>query len=320
MKTTAGHVTTITALLRRTLFPVEPPPSQAWSTAFDDPDVGTIAVTGRLSAPANARDVILLVHGLGGSSESGYLASAALAVHAMGLASLRLNLRGADGNGGDFYHGGLTADLHAAIAALTNGGFEHVFVLGYSLGGHVALRFATEVEHPEVRAVGAVCSPLDLAAGADALDRPAMALYRAYVLRRLKENFRKAGSAGKVPAAVDEIRNVTTLRQWDSLTVVPRFGFADADDYYRRASVGPLLERLRCPALLLATENDPMVPPGSIRPFSEIADDRGLTTRWLADGGHLGFSRRLDLGQVGPPGPDHQIPLWLLEAGETTAG
>ena len=71
------------------------------------PDPSTTPVTGRL---------VVLVHGLGGSADSPYLCAAATVAAGLGLDSLRLNLRGADPVARDFYHGGLTAELHAAIA------------------------------------------------------------------------------------------------------------------------------------------------------------------------------------------------------------
>jgi len=314
-----GHLRTVSAVVRRTLFPFEPPVSTRWSTTIDDPSVGRVALSGRLSRPPNARDLVVLVHGLGGSSDSGYMTSAARAADALGMACLRFNLRGADGRSGDFYHGGLTADLHAAVSVLSASGFERIFVLGFSLGGHVTLRFATEVDESRVAAVAAVCAPLDLAAGVDAIDRPAMAPYRAYVLRRLKANYESTARLGRVPTPPRELQSVRTIREWDSLTVVPRFGFDDPDDYYAKASVGPLLDRLRRPALLLAAEDDPMIPPVAIRPALAAARDadavtRFLTVRWLERGGHLGFRSRLDLGLEGPPGMESQILLWLLRA------
>jgi predicted alpha/beta-fold hydrolase len=251
---------------------------------------------------------------------------------ALGLAGLRLNLRGADGETGDFYHGGLTADLTAAVEELRTE-FERIYVLGFSLGGHIALRFATEVDQPAVAALAAVCSPLNLAAGADAIDRPIMAPYRAYVLRRLKANYSNSARFGDVPTPPEDLRPVTRLRHWDSLTVVPRFGFQDADDYYAQASVGQRLDRLRRPSLLVAAENDPMIPPGAIRPhlageraLDQIGDEprgeglRSLTVRWLPRGGHLAFPGRVDLHLSSATGDGKdtdyltQILLWLQQA------
>ncbi len=314
----AGHFWTVGALLRRIILPAKPPVSQRWSTTLNDPEAGKVTLSGQLARPTNARDLVVLVHGLGGSSESGYMLSCARSADSLGLASLRLNLRGADGEPGDFYHGGLTADLHAAISDLSDLGFARIFVLGFSLGGHVALRFATEVTEPKVVALAAVCSPLDLAAGVAAIDHPLMTPYRAYVLRRLKANYERTARFDEGLTPPKSLRPIRTIRQWDSAIVVPRFGFADADDYYAKASVGPRLDRLRRPALLLAAEGDPMIPPAAIRPALAAAKatnaaDRFLTVRWLERGGHLGFPKRLDLGLAGPPGMESQALTWLLQ-------
>jgi predicted alpha/beta-fold hydrolase len=111
---------------------------------------------------------------------------------------------------------------------------------------------------------------------------------------------------------VEEVLRVRTLREWDRLTVVPRFGFADPEDYYGRASVGPRLGALRVPALLVASPVDPMVPASSI-----AAAARGVSSldlRWVERGGHVGFTPRLDLGLAGPPGLAGQLAAWLLGA------
>lgn len=310
----AGHATTVWAPIRGGLFPPAPPPSQGWEMTVRDPDVGEIRLSGQLSRPTGARDAVVLLHGLGGSSESAYMARAARAAADLNLASLRLNLRGAAGTAGDIYHGGLTADLHAVSTDLAADGFERLFVLGFSLGGHVALRFATETGNQNVAAVATVCSPLDLAVGSRALDRPHMWPYRSYVLRSLKANYRITETLGAVPIPWRELRKVRTIRQWDSQTVVPRFGFDDADDYYRKASVSGRLDDLRCPARLLAVENDPMIPPAAIRPALQETSSKLLAARWLPRGGHIGFASNFDLGFEGARGLEPQMLRWLLSA------
>ena len=94
--------------------------------------------------------------------ESRYARVGAGEALAAGMSCLRLNLRGADLEGEDFYHAGLTADLHAALADPALERYERVHLLGYSLGGHVVLRWATESGDARVRSVAAICPPLDL--------------------------------------------------------------------------------------------------------------------------------------------------------------
>lgn len=313
-----GHLWTVASLAERRLRPPASPPAERFAGVVMDPVTGEQPVTGLLFRPAGARRIAVLIHGLGGSPESAYMSLLASSAHRSGLATLRLSLRGADGSGPDFYHGGLTADLHAALADPALSGFDEIVLAGLSLGGHVALRYATEDGDPRLRAVAAVSSPLDLAAGARAIDRPLMAPYRRYLLRGLRAHGERAIRGGILAVSPQRLRRVRTLREWDTLTVAPRFGFADAADYYARASVGSRVGELRCAALLLSCAADPMIPPEAVHPASLAGEPASsLTVHWARRGGHLAFPPDLDLGAGGEPGWAGQISAWL--AGHTDA-
>src|SRR5262245_22928776 len=111
-KHVAGHLWTVRRALVHKLSPAEVPPEQPWSTTLDDPRLGTVGVSGRFHPSSGAqRHALVLVHGLGGSIESGYMRSAAWAAWERGYSVLRLNLRGCDRQGDDIYHAGLVDDL-----------------------------------------------------------------------------------------------------------------------------------------------------------------------------------------------------------------
>jgi predicted alpha/beta-fold hydrolase len=225
----------------------------------------------------------------------------AAAVERAGLSCLRLNLRGADRLGEDYYHAGLTADLHAALASPELREYRRLYVMGYSMGGHVTLRLATETADPRLAAVAAVCAPVDLARAQKEIDAPALWVYRRYLLVNLGSLYAGVAARRPVPFPVDRLGEIRTFRQWDDRIVAPRFGFADAADYYARASAAPLLDTLRLPALLINSELDPMVPARSVRPALAGASPR-LTVQWLRGGGHVGFPRE---------GIDGQVIAWL---------
>jgi uncharacterized protein len=246
--------------------------------------------------------------------DSLYVSSVVPAAAALGLACLRLNLRGADGSGEDFYHAALTADLHAALASPPLAGFTDIYVLGYSLGGHLTLCFAAEPRDTRVRAVAAVCSPIDLARSAWAIDQPGRAPYRHYVLRKLKDCYSRVAQRRPLPTPVESVLAVRSIRQWDACAVVPRYGFASTDDYYAHASVAPRLRDLGVPALLVNTEHDPMIPAATVRPALVGAAPR-LDVRWLRAGGHVGFPYDVDLGEKAPRGLEPQILHWLTHVG-----
>lgn len=304
----AAHLRTVWPVVRRS--GVAPaPPSENWSVEVADPDVGPVRLTGRLHRVSRP-DLLVLVHGLGGSADSSYMVRTARVAGALGVSTLRLNLRGADGDGADLYHAGLSSDLGSVLASVELASFERILLLGFSLGGHICLRFATEVEDPRLTAVAAACAPLDLDASVAHIDRPGGWIYRRYVLANLCRMYARVAARRELPLSVGAARRIRLLREWDRRTVVPRFGFDSPEDYYARAGVGGRLDRLRVPALLVAARHDPMVPPAAINGALAGRPER-LTLRWVRRGGHLALPADLDLGEDAPAGLAGQALGWL---------
>lgn len=268
---------------------------------MDDPIVGPVGLSGLLRQHPGSDTIVIVVHGLGGAPDSHYCIPAAIGADASGWSTLRLGLRGSDHNGHDFYHAGLTADLEAAIASPELAGYRSIFLLGYSLGGHIALRLALRSLPERIRAVVAICSPLDLALTSKAIDAPQGWLYRAYVLAELRRAYAAVARHRSVPTPMSIVRRIRTIREWDRQTVVPRHGFFGVDDYYARTSVGPRLGALTIPALLILGRDDPMVPPWTLEPSLASAPSC-VEARWV-DGGHVGF----------PPGSEVEARVmeWL---------
>ena len=308
-----GHLWTLRPWFLHKLRPEAPPASVPWSTVLDDPAIGPVRITGQLTREPGARAIAIIVHGLGGDVSSHYLPPAASAAQRAGLASLRLNMRGAEGSGEDVYHAGLTADLRAAIASPELREFEAIDLLGYYMGGHLSLRYATEEVDPRVRAVAAVCPPIDLDRGAAAMDRPERWVYRRNILVALKAAYAAVAARRSMPAPIAVARAIGTLREWDARVIAPRFGFRSPEHYYAEASVGPRLGRLALPSLLVATEADPMIPADTVLP-SLAGEPPLLDVRWI-EGGHVGFPGALELGMGGETGLDPQIFRWLRAAG-----
>jgi hypothetical protein len=220
------------------------------------------------------------------------------------MSCLRLALRGADRGGEDFYHAGLVSDLHAAFASRELARYRRLYVLGFSLGGHVSLHAALARDDLRLCGVAAVCAPLDLERSAAVIDRPALWLYRNHILSGLKEIYAAVAARRSVPTPLARVLAVKTIREWDALTVVPRYGFDSVEDYYARMSAGPRLLGLTCPVLLLPCRNDPMVPPASFEDYLS-APPAALTVRWLDRGGHVGFPAHVAL--------EAQVLDWFAE-------
>ncbi len=242
----------------------------------------------------SGQGLVVIVHGLGGCCESQYVRRAAAAAERAGLSCLRLNLRGSDRSGTDFYHAGLTTDLAAAMSSPELAGFSRLLLLGYSLGGHVALRFASSEREPRLSGVVAVCAPLDLALSAVAIDQPALALYKRHLVAHLKEIYQPVAARRPELIPFADVRSIRSLREWDDRVVAPRHGFASGADYYARASVAPHLGALCVPTLLLQAEGDPMIPAATVRP-ALTQTYPNLEVRWLRRAGHCGFPEPIEL-------------------------
>lgn len=309
--TLAGHLWTIAPTLRHRFRPRRAPAAADWSTVLEDKIMGEVRLHGRYREHPGADTLVVLVHGLGGHPDSAYVVDAALAVERAGRSCLRLGLRGSNGTGQDIYHSGLTADVHAALRDPAFGGYKNILILGFSLGGHVALTFATEDGFdPRVRGVAAVCPPLDLGAVQTWLDAPGRKIYREYILRELRILYAQVAARGRAATPIKQVRRARTLRDWDSMTVVPRFGFRDAQDYYDSQSVGTRLHDVHIPALLVASKNDPMIPGRQIPALMADLPEH-LEIYHVDQGGHVFFPPTLDVGLGADTGVAAQALDWL---------
>lgn len=313
-----GHFWTIAPHLGRKFTPFLAQAADDWSCTVPDERYGAIPLYGQFSDAPNASELVIVVHGLGGSSESGYALGAAHAASKSGLACLRLNQRGAEGRGEDFYHAGLWQDLDAVLKEPWLDRFSSVYLLGYSIGGQLCLHWGAKAytARSRVRAIAAVCAPLDLASTADILDSSANSIYRAHVLRGLRRMYSAVAARRPVPVSIEQAYRIRYIREWDELITAPRFDFFDAPHYYSVASAGPHLRHVACPTLLVVAEQDPMVPLSTLEPaLSNVSAD--VVIKRIPRGGHVGFPTDLSLQQPGPLGLESQILTWMQRNGRT---
>ena len=244
--------------------------------------------SGRATAPA-----VILVPGLTGCEASRHVLQAADAWVSDGAPVVRLNLRGSPPGRSlarGHYHMDRVQDLADACLAVADldPGIRRqgIVIVGFSLGGALALRLAQAPSRPEiVRAVVTVSAPLDLPATAERIARPRNRLYERWLLGRLKQETARLWRDGpaSLRAAVQSARHI---REFDDALTAKEAGFRDAADYY--ASCSPLrdMESLAVPTLIIHADDDPWVPPPSV---AERAPLRVAVTR---GGGHVGFHGR----------------------------
>jgi uncharacterized protein len=210
------------------------------------------------------RLTLVLVHGLEGSSNSGYILGIAVRAWAAGLNVVRMNMRTCGGTETltpTLYHSGLSGDLGAVMHHYAaQFGLERMALVGYSMGGNMVLKLAGEWgNQPPLRAVAAVCPAIDLGPGSDALHEPLNRLYEWYFLRKLLARYaRKAELFPGIYASRKTIGPVRSIRQLDNI-VAHYWDFRDADDYYDRAAAARVVDRVAVPTLILQAQDDPFI-------------------------------------------------------------
>ena len=267
---------------------VSAPPLSPYRFVITDPDVGPVALTGRLAHRAGADSVVIAVHGLGGSEHSTYLPRAAAAAWDHGMSVVLLGRRGSTGDGADVYHAGHTADLHALCDSPLLAAYRHIYVIGYSLGGHTALWFAKESLDARVRAVAAICAPLKLRPTQESMDRKRSFPYRSFLLGALKQQAICAAERGVISAPPAQIERISTFFAFDDQVIAPRFGFRGAHDYYERVSATRILNDMERPAVLVHASYDPIVKGKHVRPHLESTSP-AVKSYWCQTGGHVAF-------------------------------
>jgi len=271
---------------------VTPFPAARLTFPMSDDSGDCLSALLNMPARDDGKPLIILIHGLTGDEDSRNIMTSAAHHLGNGHPVMRLNLRGAGPSLGKcrhHYHAGRSSDLRDVLAALPdNLTSRGVYLIGVSLGGNMLLKFLGENDCMElVRAAVAVCPPIDLKAAQHRIMAPRNAVYHTYMLRSMKQDAWSTVPHHD-PAARDLFDRVRSIYDFDDLIVAPRNGFADAEDYYRRASAASFLPSIKVPTLVIAPRNDPWIP---ARIFLERQwpTDRAVTLIMPPDGGHVGF-------------------------------
>jgi len=260
---------------------------------FETPDGDFVDVDwlpGRPDAP-----LLLVLHGLEGTARSHYIGGLFEQAAARGWRAGVLYFRSCSGEMNRlprFYHSGDTGDLDHVLRAVTEREpGARVGVVGVSIGGNVLLKWLGEQGDaaPEVLAGAvAISVPFDLAACARRMDQGLQkVLYTASFMRSFREKTRAKARAHPGFVDVQAALRARTFAAYDRAVTAPLHGFADEVDYWRRASSGPYLARIRRPTLLISALDDPFIP------VSSLPDPRALPPAVRAEfvpiGGHVGF-------------------------------
>jgi predicted alpha/beta-fold hydrolase len=244
------------------------------------------------------RPTLVLVHGLEGSCESGYMLGLAERAFSAGWNAVRLNQRNCGGTESltpTLYNSGLSGDYRAVLNELIERDtLARVLFAGYSMGGNLVLKMAGEfagAAPPQLRGVAGVCPTIDLAECADALALPGNFIYEEHFVRNLKKRMRRKAALFPGKFDLGPLARVRTVREFDDQMTARYCGFRDADDYYSRSSALRVAAEIRVPTLIVTAQDDPFVPYAS---FSDPAVTKNANITIIAPehGGHCAFVSR----------------------------
>jgi predicted alpha/beta-fold hydrolase len=269
-----------------------------------EPDVQVLVQSQRPSGLPGGQ--IVLVHGLEGSGQAGYIRSLSGAALRAGFVTHRFHMRTCGGTERlchTLYHAGLTSDLLFVLRELARD-TGPLFLVGFSLGGNVVLKLAGELAETArslLRGVCAVSAPIDLAACARRIALRDNRLYERRFVRHMRSRLQATGRYCKTDFA-----GLRSVMEIDDRITAPSFGFGTAAHYYSTQSAVSFLENIRVPALLIHSRDDTFVPFASVS--RHIAQPQSCIEVFITQhGGHLGFIGRRPCRFWA----DHAVMSWI---------
>ena len=287
-----GNLQTIWAALRAERYVGTAPTFRRERWATPDNDFIDVDFATHPSPPG--APLLVVFHGLEGSSGSHYAQALTDAARARGWASCVPHFRGCSGelnHGPRAYHSGDFEEIDWILRRLQSGHGGPLLAVGISLGGNALMRWAGELGSSAaqvVRAVASVCSPLDLAASGWAIGRGFNRLvYTRMFLRSMTPKALQKLDQHPGLFSRSDLLAARDLYEFDNVVTAPLHGFKNTDDYWQRASAKPHMHAIALPALALNALNDPFIPAWSLPVPSDVSQS---VTLWQpAQGGHVGF-------------------------------
>lgn len=286
-----GHLQTLWPVWKTLRLPSIAWPRERWDTPDGDfIDVDCIS-DGAPQAP-----IVILFHGLEGSSQSNYARTMARALQQTGWTGYVPHFRGCSGELNRLpraYHSGDATEIDWILRRFRARYPDRLIcAAGVSLGANALMKWLGEqnsTARSVIDAAAAVSPPMDVAACGAWLDQGVnQTIYTQHFLRTMKSQGEERLRQFPGLFDVERMRRATTLREFDDTVTAPLHGFADVDDYWRRASALPLLGDIKLPTLLLMPRNDPFLIPACYPQLQQCPPCVTLETP--ANGGHVGFS------------------------------
>jgi uncharacterized protein len=245
----------------------------------------------------NSDKIIVLLHGLEGSSGSQYIQGLSAELYDKNYNVCAVNHRSCSGemnNKITMYHSGYIDDLIEIVHHL-GPLYREIHLIGYSLGGSMVLNYLGKYDFipSNVKSAVAFSVPIDLSSSAKMLNHWKNRAYAIQFLMTLNKKIVEKARQFPETMKVEDYKNIRTLLDYDNKVTAPLHGFEDAEDYYKRASSKPYLDRIAIPTLLVNAHDDSFLAPQCF-PYDIAKKHENFHFIGTKYGGHVGFASFAD--------------------------
>jgi uncharacterized protein len=254
---------------------------------FRLPDGDEIALNWLLGS---FRKLVIVVPGLESNSTRSYIKNLAHYLHQSEFDVLVVDHRGCRIPNKVFrsYHSGNTEDLKVIVESLEHLRYKQIYLVGFSLGGNIVLKYLGEnVDNPIYRAAS-VCAPIDLLLCSKELETKRNRIFRHRFVKSLKKNLLIKQKAFPSLLDIESIKSCKSLWDIDELYTAPVHGFRNAEDYYIRCSSRLYIKHISVPTMVLNAKNDPLIPLDEDM-VGLLNEHPTLFPVITASGGHMGY-------------------------------
>ncbi len=240
--------------------------------------------------------LVLLIHGLEGSSESKYMASNTNHLNSLGIDTVCFNLRGCSGEDNlllSTYHSGKTEDVDFVVNyLLENYHYKNIIIVGFSLGGNLTLKYLGEKSDAVssiIKGGIAVSVPIDIATAEQEMDKIKNKLYMEMFFKTMKNKIlEKAHKFPEYNLDKDKLFKATKFKHLEYIYTAPVFGFKSPEEYWEKASSKPYLLKIKKPTLLINAKDDTFLSQ-ECYPYQEAENSDFFFFEATKYGGHVGF-------------------------------
>ena len=245
-------------------------------------------------SPRKFSRLVVLLHGLEGSSNSQYIVGTtkALLDHKWDVAAI--NFRSCSGEMNrqlKMYHSGFTEDLHHFVEQI-QGEYDEICIAGFSLGGNVTMKYLGDQKYTisnKIIAIAGPAVPCDLEGGSVRITEGQNHLYEKRFLETLKSKLIHKNKLFPDHVDLSNLKRLKTLWDFDEYYTSTLHGFEDAKDYYKQCSSLPFLKNINIPALMINALDDSFLSESSF-PYDIAKKNSNLFLITPKHGGHVGFT------------------------------